>query len=388
MRILISSDLAIPHIGGVELYILNLATRLVELGHEVHWMTSWIHGTKRYEILKGIHIHRVPILLKNRLAFPGRQTYSITSILPGIKLVKRMEVFHANTLVPGPFSWIIAKYARKPSILFCHELFGDLWKEIGQDWLEKRLYPFIERFMAKAPYDRFICPSNYSKRKLIECGAAEDKIVVIPHGIDFSKFNNKRDRINYRKIFGLTKYKLFGYIGRLRIRKTTQSKNLIGLLKAVPHVVKSVPEARLVLCGMGFEELKPIIKKLEIEKYVIYVGEEYSKDFEFNPHFLKMCDVIVCPAFSDGFCFMLAEASACGRPVVATNAGAHPDRVKNNGILTKTTPEDIAEGIVRVLTSKKLASKFSKNSSIYARQFTWEKSVRQHLRVYEELMPK
>ncbi|MGH9922282.1 MAG: glycosyltransferase [Nitrososphaerales archaeon] len=57
--------------------------------------------------------------------------------------------------------------------------------------------------------------------------------------------------------------------------------------------------------------------------------------YEDNPRFLKSCNV-VCPALSDGFCFLTAEVSACGLPVVTTNVGAHSERVidEKTGILT------------------------------------------------------
>jgi glycosyltransferase involved in cell wall biosynthesis len=103
-----------------------------------------------------------------------------------------------------------------------------------------------------------------------------------------------------------------------------------------------------------------------------------------------MCDVVVCPAVSDGFCFMLAEASACGKPVVATKAGSHPERIINNktGILTSVSPQSLAEGIIKILENPKLAKRFGQNGAKLAKKFTWEESVRKHLEIYEMLVKK
>jgi glycosyltransferase involved in cell wall biosynthesis len=388
MKIMISSDLAYPIIGGGESYIINLGSRLVELGHEVHWLTSKIPNTKPHEIFEGIHIHRIPIFFPKHYVFPGRQSFFLTSILYGINLAKQMDVLQFNTLVPAPFSWIIAKYTRKPSLLFCHELFGvKLWRKIGQNLFEKTVYPVMEKLIATAPYDWFACPSEYSKKTLINYGAPAEKITVIPHGINFKLFHPRLSD-ELKKKFNLEDKKpLIGYTGRLKIGGTGQSKNLIMLLKALKIVVKKIPDAVLVLGGPDFEEISKVIMKLGLEKNIVYTG---PRPYNEVPKFMAMVDLVVCPAISEGFCFMLAEASACGKPVVATNAGAHTDRVINNktGILTSVSPESFAQGIVKLLENPKEAERFGKNGARFTKKFTWKKSVKKHLEIYEMLIDK
>lgn len=390
MKILIGSDVAPPYIGGGEEYVINLGKTLIKMGHEVHWITAKFPGTKDKENYEGIVIHRVAVPFKKHFHFPGRMFFFATSIVPGVKLAKEMDVVQMNTLVAAPFGWLIPKLAKKPSVMFAHELFGKkLWSQIGQNPFEKLVYPFMEKKMATAPYDHYMCPSNYSKKTLIKYGANARKITVIPHGLNFKLFNAKKDKINYRKKFHLEGYKLFGYAGRLRVKKTAQSKNLVGLLKAVPFVVEKIPNAKLVLDGIGYEELRPVVKKMKLEDHVVWLGEKYGKDFNFNPHFFKMCDVIVNPSLSEGFGFMLANASACGVPIVATNCGANQDRINGkNGILTGTKPEQIAQGIVKILSNERRAKKYGKEGVKFARKFTWKNSAQAHLKVYEEVIRK
>ena len=61
MRVLICSDSGYPFIGGAETYVTNLASGLVERGHEAHWLVSKMPKTSSFEIYKGIQIHRVPV---------------------------------------------------------------------------------------------------------------------------------------------------------------------------------------------------------------------------------------------------------------------------------------------------------------------------------------
>lgn len=383
---MVCSDLAPPHMGGEESYLTSLSHSMTRLGHEVYWLTSRLPGTKSYERLNGVHICRVPILLSSFYLFPGRQTFPLTGLLPAISLARRMNVLQFNTFVAGTFGWIVAKASKKPCLLWCHEMFGKLWRRIGQNSIEKHVYPKVERFIATSPYDYFACPSEYSKITLIETGAVSRRIAVIPHGVDFRIFKPEARGDVLKKSLGLAEFRLFGFTGRLAVKGTGQSKNLVALLQAVKYIVKELPDARLVLGGSGFEDIAPIIRRLGVEKYVFYAG---SRSFEDIPNFISMCDVIVCPAVADGFCFLLAEASACGKPVVATKEGAHPERVVDRvtGVLTEASPEGLAEGVVKVLSDHDFCERLGRNGAEYARQqYSWEKSAKRHLAIYEKIV--
>lgn len=388
MKIMVCSDLAPPYTGGGESYMTSLSHSLVRLGHEVYWFTSRLPGTKDYEYLEGIHVCRVPIFLSTFYKFPGRQSFPLTGLLPAIRLAMRMNVLQFNTFVAGTFGWLVAKASRKPCLLYCHEMFGDLWRRIGQNSIEKHLYPKVEKFIATSPYDYFACPSEYSKKTLIQAGAASRNISVIPHGVDFSLFNPEARGDALRKSLGLEGFRLLGFTGRLAVKRTGQSKNLVALIEAVKYVVNELPDAKLVLGGFGFEDISPIIRRLGVEEHVVCAG---ARSFIDVPSFISMCDVVVCPALADGFCFLLAEASACGKPVVATREGAHPERVVDGvtGVLTDGSSEGLAEGVVKVLSDQDFSEKLGRNGAEYARdQYSWERSAKRHLEIYEEIIKK
>src|SRR3990172_3262859 len=98
---MIASDMGYPYVGGGESYVIQLSQSLIDLGHEVHWLTSRIPNTTKEEMYEGIHMHRVPILFQRRYLFPGRHSFSLTSIVPGVKLAKEMDVLQFNTFVAG-----------------------------------------------------------------------------------------------------------------------------------------------------------------------------------------------------------------------------------------------------------------------------------------------
>ena len=379
------SDLSPPVVvGGIENYILNLSKKLIEQGHEVHWLTSKLPDTKSEEVYEGIKIHRVNIPFSDYYSFPGRQLFSITSLIKGIKLARSMDVIHVNTLVPGFLGWVIAKYSGKPSILFCHEFYGPLWNKIGQNILEKYFYPVLERLSALSPYDWYACPSEYSRQNLIKYGVPNDKITVIKHGIDHDTISPDKNTKNYRETYHITG-PTFGYLGRLGIKGTGQAKNVLGLLEAAKYVIQEMPEAKLILGGKGFSDLKKYIEDLGIEGNTIYIENIARED---TSSFLKTCDVVVCPALSDGFCFLLAETSATGVPVIGTNLGSHPERIHDNGMLVNSNPKDIADSILRILRNPEMGKEFGKNGIKFTNDLNWEDSSKEHLKIYERLTHK
>lgn len=382
MKIMISSDLAPPYVGGGESYVINVATGMVKEGNDVHWLTARIPATQKEEDYNGIKIHRTEILFTKQYKFPGRLTYALTSIPAGVNLAKKMDVLQFNTFVAGVTGWIIAKLAHKPSVLFCHEFFGRRWKYLGQNWIERNLYPYVERFIVQMPYDAFACPSEYSRQTMIDSGAHAEKIHVIPHGITFEIFNPNVSGEAIRKKYDLDKFKTFGFTGRLSIKKVGHSKNIMGLLKTAKIVCEKVPDARLVLGGKGYDDILPTIREMGIEDKVIYVGERPFKEVS---QFHAAVDVVVCSALAEGFCFLIGEALATGRPAVATALGAHNERIidKETGLLVGEQPEEFAEAIITLLKDQKLARKYGDNAAEWSKKLTWENSVNKHLEVYQ-----
>ncbi|MBI2084139.1 MAG: glycosyltransferase family 4 protein [Candidatus Aenigmarchaeota archaeon] len=382
MKVLISSDLAPPYFGGGETYTLNIGKALVKIGHEVHWITSKIPNTMSEEFLDGIKIHRVPIFYSSKYLFPGRQSFALTSLITGIKLARQVDIVQINTLVPGLTGWMISKYAKKPSVLYCHEFFNELWHKIGQNSLEKNIYPLAERLMSKSPYDWFACPSEYSKTTLEANGVAPSRITVIPHGVDDKpdvKSGDYRDELKLNDNF------VIGYIGRLLVKKTGQSKNLITLLKAMKIVLEKIPSARLLVAGSGYDELKPFVHEMGLENNVAYIGRIPQEDVS---RFFRTCDLVVCPALSDGFCFLLADASYFSVATVATSMGSHLERVDDGktGLLSIASPEDIADKIVTLLEDDDRRIKMGHMGTEKYKNMTWEKSAKMHLDMYENVI--
>lgn len=377
MKIAIISDLYHP-LGGGEIYSLRLEEQLVKQGQQVVHLTSRIKGTKEKENLHGIKIIRAWIPFSKDFMV-GRFFFPLT-IFSKIDDLKDVDIVQSITYPAAGTGWLFGKFLGKPNVLFCHEFFRGNWKYMRSGFIQKKLYPFFENIIAHSPYDWAITPSEYSRKSLIDAGFDAKKITVIYHGLD-SRFR-PNVKTNWRRKYGLEDKKVFGFIGRLR---DFGQKGLNYLLEATKLVVKEIPNARLVLAGSGYEYVAPLVKKMGLEKFVISLGRIPDGT---EPQFYSMLDIFAGASIAEGFGLVYAEASRCGKAVVATNSASIPEVIVNGktGILVPIrNPKALAEAIVKLLNNDKLSKRMGKNGVDYTKKFTWENSVKKHLEVYEML---
>ncbi len=380
MKIQIVSDLGPPLFGGAETYVVNLGKELVRIGNDVYWNYARIPPSAFHENIEGIDCQKswVPFMQSN-VSF-SRLLYPVFMIPNVLRTSKKSDIIQFNSFLAATTGLVAGKISRKPYLLMVHEFFRELWGTVGRNFIERNIYPEIEKLIARSSYPQLICPSEYTKKSLESLGIDEDIINVIYHGIDHSIFYPRK---NAKKEF-LNK-KVIGWTGRIGL---SVSKNLTSLLESFKIVKEQVRESILVLQGSDFQSIIPTIDRLglELDKDIIYRGD-VSKDK--LPYFYSSCDVFAMPSLSEGFGFSALEAQACGTPVVCFDKGALPEIVKNGetGLVQKeATPESLAEGIVKILSDDKLKAKLSSNGSKWSRNFTWEKSAKKHLEVYDKCL--
>jgi glycosyltransferase involved in cell wall biosynthesis len=131
-------------------------------------------------------------------------------------------------------------------------------------------------------------------------------------------------------------------IGRL-----SREKGHRTLLRAMSTVVRSVPEARLQICGDG-PERSAIVRRAEangLAENVVLLG--FVQDVR---PLLAAADVFVMPSLSEGLGVAVLEAMAMGKPVVTTDAGGLPEAV-SEGETGMVVPAGDAEALAEAMTA-------------------------------------
>jgi len=200
-------------------------------------------------------------------------------------------------------------------------------------------------------------------RKAISKGLSEKaqhSMVKIAPGIDVEHFI-PTDASELRKTLGLSDKKVIVSVGRLVHRKGQDY-----LIEAMPEILKSVPQAHLLLVGEGpyREHLEKLVTQHKLERSVTFIGRIQYKEL---PTYICAGDIFAMPSRSrlmglevEGLGIVYLEASSCGLPVLAGNSGGAPDAVVHNEtglVVNGTDAQDIAAAAVELLVNVESSKK-------------------------------
>jgi glycosyltransferase involved in cell wall biosynthesis len=217
-------------------------------------------------------------------------------------------------------------------------------------------------------------------------GKYQDKIIVIPNGINIEHFNISCSKEECREKLGLELNKnIILFVGNL-----IQYKGPDILVRAASIVVKEIPDIELIFVGSGNmrNELEELSKKLGVEKHVKFAGfvEERLKLL-----YYKAADIFCLPSImsTESFGIVNLEALACGLPIVASAIGGIPDIVKDgvNGLLVSPkNPGALADAITYLLKNEDVRRKMGKKGREMVKKYSWEEIAGRMEKIYKELI--
>ena len=156
---------------------------------------------------------------------------------------------------------------------------------------------------------------------------AAQQMVKIAPGIDVDHFC-PQDSTALRKELKLENKRVIVSVGRLVHRKGQDH-----LIQALPQILKSVPDAHILMVGQGpyLPHLKKLVARHNLNDHVSFIGRiQYAQ----LPQYICAGDIFAMPSRSrffglevEGLGIVYLEASACGLPVIAGSSGGAPDAV-------------------------------------------------------------
>lgn len=209
----------------------------------------------------------------------------------------------------------------------------------------------------------------------------EDKIRIVPEA-PAQEFYPERDLDNIERT--LKKYGIYkNYL--LGVFTIEPRKNTYRLIKAFDMVAEKEKDVFLVLTGkVGWKvDLKDYLGKISHKDRIIFTG--YVSDDELRCLYTA-CKIFIYPSLYEGFGLPVVEAMACGAPVVTSGISSLPEIVEDAAILVDPyNVESIAGSIENMLEDDGLRKSYRrKGNKLVRKKFSWEKTARMTLEVYEE----
>lgn len=172
------------------------------------------------------------------------------------------------------------------------------------------------------------------------------------------------------------------YVGGINARK-----NIIRLLEAFALVHRYYPALTLVIGGKRqwrTEGIDQALGRLNLESHVHFTG--YLADTDL-PALYSAAKAFVFPSLYEGFGLPPLEAMACGTPVITSNASSLPEVVGEAAIMVDPYDvEGLAAAIARVLDDALLRADLRTRGLQRAALFSWERTARETIAVYEQAM--
>jgi len=230
--------------------------------------------------------------------------------------------------------------------------------------------------------ERIITGSESSKRDIAaNCGVEPSKVEVIPYGVSGS-FAEKRDGENNRSIpakYGIQAPYIL-CVGRLNARKNltvlAEAFSLAKKRQALPHT--------LVIVGKKDHGSGGVLRSVRKTGSgdVLFTGFVPDEDL---PGLYARADVLVYPSLFEGFGFPVVEAMASGVPIVASDTPALRETMGDAGwAVNPVQAEEMAAAICSLVKDERLRRDHIAKGLARAAEFTWLRTARMTLAVYEQ----
>lgn len=250
-------------------------------------------------------------------------------------------------------------------------------------YFRKKIYRSLD-CITERYVNRFIVVSDSLKKFLVEKRRIpESRIIRIYNGIELQQFNTITETINPRKEFGVpNNVPLVGAVGRM-----VWQKGFEFLVKAVPEVVVSIPNAKFLIVGDGplREKLEALSKELRVRDKIIFAG--FKSDIK---EVLSAIDMLVVPSLLEGFPMITLEAMAMAKPIIATNIAGTTEQITNcnNGVLVLPgDPDALAKAVIEVYNDKEFAKKIGLAARKKVEEnFSVEKMISETEKIYMSLL--
>lgn len=237
--------------------------------------------------------------------------------------------------------------------------------------------------------DLCLCVSKYWQQQLKQQYQVDAPVII--NGTNTQKFASKSNGLEaeLKQRLGITGNPVYLSIGGIEPRK-----NSLKLLQAFNQVLKIHPQAQLIIAGgdtlFDYEPYRVEFftiaqqNKIEIGESLILPGVVADEDL---PVLYRCGDAFVFPSVKEGWGIVLLEAISSGLPVVTSNIAPFTEFLFEESALLVNPDSSvaIAQAMLDIL-NKNLAKKLIKNSASIPSQYSWSKSAKIHLNLYQKLL--
>jgi len=359
-------------IGGQEMYLINIISRLDRNSFDIHIACPKENALIReLEKIKDISFCDLSMAHKFDLI-------SIIKLWYYIK-INHIDIVHLNGGRAGLIGRIAGIFTSAKIVFTPHSLIFDYRQSYNS--IRTTFYILIDRLLNKCTdYIVAVCYEQTDRIKNLN-HISNNKIVTIYNGIDENLFYpSKTNKSLLNELDLKDNIPVIGFIGRL-----VHQKGVKYLLKACGGIDYKNWQLLIVGDGPEKDQLMAFSKKQNIENKIIFSGERSD-----IPSILSIFDIFVLPSLFEGFPLSILEAMAVRLPIVATNINGIPEAIqhKNNGyLISPQDNQELASVLDYLLKNPYERKRIAKNArETYLKHFTLKKMMTNTEKFYHSLI--
>jgi glycosyltransferase involved in cell wall biosynthesis len=240
-----------------------------------------------------------------------------------------------------------------------------------------------------AEAERVLVITEALKREMVSRGVPEDKLVVLPNGVDATRFEPRPRDATLEAELGLRGKTVIGYAGSL-----VDYEGLDLLLEAVALLTRHRGDVRVVIVGDGghANEVRRTAALLRLDDVVTFTGRVPHEQVT---RYLSLFDVAPFPRLPLPVCEMISpikpfESMASGLAPVVSSVAALTEIVDHEHtglVFEKGSPSSLAEALTRLLDDPGLRKRLGDNAREWVRaERDWSSIVGIVDGVYREIL--
>jgi PEP-CTERM/exosortase A-associated glycosyltransferase len=399
LRILHVLDHSLPLHSGYTFRTIEILTHQRALGWETLQLTSPKQGgaLERDEQVGDWKFYRTPPAsdLMAKLPLLGYRSLmkALQARLAEVVQGERPDIIHAHSPVLNALPAIAV--GRTTGIPVVYEVRA-FWEDAAADhgtapeWgMRYRLTRALETLALKRA-DAVTTICDGLRDDMLERGIPAAKITVIPNAVDVSQFNfTVGGDTGLLEKYGLVRGHTLGFAGSFYAYE-----GIDALLRAMPAVLRAVPQARLLLLGGGPQDaaLRALTAQLDLERVVHFTGRVPHSEMT---RYYSAMDVMVYPRIPRRLTELVTplkplEAMAMGKLVVASDVGGHRELIRdgyNGHLFAAGSDEALAQCVIKVLNAPVSWTQVIANGREFVeRERTWSGSVARYRAVYADVL--
>ena len=367
MRVALDVSSVPKNIAGAGRYIAEVARRLPLLSVETTLVTRRSDAQRWSKISSAMISPVVPDNRVQRLAYEAL-------LLGSSGPAKNADVWH------GPH-YTMPHGGATPSVVTIH----DLTFFTNPEWHEKSKVAFFRRAISYSAKNAkvLLSVSDFTARQIEEFLPGHAPVVVAPHGVDLVRFStdahNDEDLFMKHSLQRNVPYVLF--VGTLEPRK-----GIDVLLKSFAALSSDDSEIELWLAGQSGWGLNDIQGQIATHPAASRIRLLGFVDDEVLPALLRQARAVVYPSRGEGFGLPVLEALACGA-LVATSSNPVMAEISGSAAVLSAIGDStaLASSLSEIINcNDSLRAQRSAAARQHAETYTWDRSLQQHLKAYEQ----